>query len=72
MHISLEKQLGWFLRKQRGDNTFQQFARKLRLPQSTVFRLEQGQQSITLRRLQQIMDRLECHLADIFPEQYQK
>ena len=46
--------------------TFAQFSRLTGLPRSTLFRLEQCQQSITLGRLQQIMDRLKCNLTDIF------
>jgi len=63
---ALDKKLSAFLRKQRGDQTFAAFSRKLGLPRSTIFRLENGEQSITLGRLQQIMDRLKCSLADIF------
>lgn len=47
--------------------TFADFSRKLGLPPSTLHRLEQCQQSITLRGLQQIMKRLKCGLRDIFP-----
>jgi len=64
---SLEKQLSRFLRAQRGEMTFADFSRKLGLPPSTLHRLEQCQQSITLRGLQQIMKRLKCGLQDIFP-----
>jgi transcriptional regulator with XRE-family HTH domain len=64
--VTLEQQLGQFLRLRRGDMTYAQFARKLGLPQSTVYRLERGEQSITLRRLQQVLDRLKCDLSDIF------
>jgi hypothetical protein len=39
------------------------------LPPSTLFRLEQCQQSITLRNLQLVMQRTGCTLADIFPNQ---
>jgi len=63
---TLEKQLATFLRKRRGDMTFAQFSKKLGLPTSTLHCLEQCQQSITLRRLQQIMQRLKCGLLDIF------
>ena len=66
MQNKLEQQLAEFLRKQRGDLTYQQFARKLGITQSSLFRLEQSQQSITLRRLQQIMARLKCELGEIF------
>lgn len=65
---SLEKHLGRFLRKQRGEITFAEFARKTGLPPSTLHRLESGAQSLTLGRLQQLMTRLNIRLADIFPE----
>jgi hypothetical protein len=38
----------------------------LGLPPSTLHRLERGDQSITLRGLQQIMKRRKCGLSDIF------
>ena len=66
MPASLEKQLGDFLRKSRGEMTFAQFSKKLGLPPSTLHRLENGEQSITLRRLQQVMKRLNVRLSDIF------
>jgi DNA-binding Xre family transcriptional regulator len=66
MRNTLEKQLSAFLRRKRGDMTFAEFSRKIGLPPSTLHRLEQCQQSITLRSLQQIMDRLKCNLSDIF------
>jgi len=68
VQTTLEVELGRFLRKKRGETTFRQFSKKLGLPPSTLFRLEMGYQSITLRRLQHIMGRLNCTLADIFPE----
>jgi transcriptional regulator with XRE-family HTH domain len=64
----LETQLGKFLRARRGEMTYAQFSRKVGLPPSTLHRLEQGTQSITLRGLQQIMRRLKCAVRDIFPE----
>ena len=67
---SLETQLGRFLRARRGEMTFAQFSRKLGLPPSTLHRLEQGAQSITLRGLQQIVRRLKCGLSEIFPGEF--
>jgi transcriptional regulator with XRE-family HTH domain len=64
----MENQLARFLRERRGDLTFMQFSRKLGFPPSTLHRLEQGTQSITLRGLQQILRKLKCGLAEIFPE----
>jgi transcriptional regulator with XRE-family HTH domain len=65
----LEKQLASFLRRERGERTYAEFSKKLGLPPSTLHRLEQCQQSITLRSLQQIMDRLKCWLTDIFAQE---
>ncbi len=65
--VSLEEQLGKFLREQRGEMTYVQFSKKVGFPPSTLHRLEQGNQSITLRALQQIMRRLKCGLSEIFP-----
>lgn len=66
----LEKHLGQFLRKKRGDMTFAEFSRKTGLPPSTLHRLERGEQSLTLGRLQQLMLRLRVRLADIFPDEW--
>jgi len=62
----LDKKLAAFLRTQRGEMTFAAFSKKIGLPPSTLFRLERCEQSITLGRLQQVMDRLKCSLEDIF------
>ena len=62
----LAKQLGAFLRKKRGDLTYQQFSRKTGLSDSTLHRLELGQQNVTLNTLEQICDRLKCSISDIF------
>jgi transcriptional regulator with XRE-family HTH domain len=63
---ALDKKLSAFLKRERGEMTFADFSRKIGLPPSTIFRLERGEQSITLGRLQQVMDRLKCSLDDIF------
>ena len=67
MAQALEAQLGRFLKAKRGDMTYAEFSRKLGVTASTLHRLENARQSITLRRLQQIMNRLNCTLTDIFP-----
>jgi len=63
---TLGRQLANFLRKQRGELTYVQFSRKLGLPPSTLFRLENGQQSITLNRLELILKRLKIEISDVF------
>ena len=67
MRQTLDNQLAVFLRKRRGEITYAAFARKLGITPSSLFRLENCQQSITLKTLQQILDRLKCSLTDIFP-----
>jgi DNA-binding Xre family transcriptional regulator len=39
---------------------------------STLFRLENQQQSVTLGRLEQILERLKCKLGDVFPEEFSR
>ena len=68
MRKSFDKQLGQFLRKQRGEMTFVQFSRKTGLPASTLFRLENAQQSITLGKLELVLKRLKCKVSDVFGE----
>jgi transcriptional regulator with XRE-family HTH domain len=67
MRQTLDNQLAVFLRKRRGEITYAAFARKLGITPSSLFRLENCQQSITLKTLQQILERLKCSLTDIFP-----
>ncbi len=62
----LAKQLAAFLRKRRGDLTFQQFSRKTGISDSTLHRLELAEQNITLNTLEQLSDRLKCPIAEIF------
>lgn len=66
MPSRLDKQLARFIREQRGEMTFATFSKKIGLPPSTIHRLENGDQSITLGRLQLVSDRLKCTLADVF------
>jgi transcriptional regulator with XRE-family HTH domain len=63
---SLDKQLTAFLKKQRGSMSFAEFSRKTGLPPSTLHRLENGNQSITLSRLDAVMKRLKVTLGDVF------
>ena len=60
-------QLGAFLRGKRGALTYAPFARKMGLSDSTLHRLEMGQQNVTLKTLEHIRNRLPCSIADIFP-----
>jgi DNA-binding XRE family transcriptional regulator len=62
----LEKQLARFLREQRGTESYARFAKKLGTTASTLFRLENLQQSASLKLVHQITTRLKVSLSDIF------
>lgn len=66
MRDSLDRKLAAYLRKTRGHMPYARFAKKTGLTPSTLFRLENGQQSITLARLDRLMMRLGCSWRDIF------
>jgi DNA-binding XRE family transcriptional regulator len=62
----LEKQLARFLKAQRGAMTFAAFAKKVGLPPSTLHRIENGQQSASLKVVHQLCARLKVPLSEIF------
>lgn len=68
MRFKLRKQLGMFLRKKRGSLTLSQYAKKLGISDSTLQRLEIGQQNITIDTLEVISTRLKCSVGEIFTE----
>jgi DNA-binding XRE family transcriptional regulator len=67
---SFDRQLGKFLKKRRGDTSYETFGRLLGLRKSTVFKLENAQTTARLKTIQQICIRLKCRLRDIFPDQF--
>jgi len=66
--IPYERQLAIYLRKARGDETFRAFARRLGISASSLQRLEQAEQNVTLRTVQQIIRRLGISIGDIFTD----
>jgi transcriptional regulator with XRE-family HTH domain len=44
---------------------YAEFSRKLGVTKSLLFRLQNGQQSITLQRLEEILKRLKCEVVDV-------
>lgn len=68
MAASLQKQLGQFLRKQRGDQTLPAYARKLGISSSSLHRMEMGEQNVTLKTLEHLLKRLKCRARDVFEE----
>lgn len=68
MPRSLRLQLGNFLKKERGELTYAQFSRRIGISKSTLQRLEQGDQNVTLDTLEHLLGRLRKGLRDIFPD----
>ena len=66
MGKSLDKQFGRFLRERRGDASYAVFARQLGISASTLYRLETGEQSVTLGKLEDILGRLKMEMRDVF------
>ena len=60
MHL-YDRLLSEYLRKTRGDQTVRAFARKIGLTHGTLHRIENLQQSLTLGKLGQIMEKLEIY-----------
>ena len=68
MARKLQKQLGSFLRKRRGELTLMQFSRKLGISDATLHRLEQGQQNVTITTLERLSERLKCKVGEMLGE----
>lgn len=67
MGKSLDKQFGRFLRERRGDISYAVFARQLGISASTLYRLETGEQSVTLGKMGDILKKLKAGIRDVFP-----
>jgi transcriptional regulator with XRE-family HTH domain len=68
VHYRLRKQLAEFMKRKRGDQTLQQFARRMGLSDSSLQRIEMMEQNVTIDAIQHIPDRLRCKFSDIFPD----
>lgn len=63
--ISYERQLAIYLRKARAEDTFRGFAKRLGISPSSLQRLEQAEQNVSLRMVQRITRRLNVSISDI-------
>ena len=68
MARKLQKQLGSFLRKRRGELTLMQFSKKLGISDATLHRLEQGEQNVTITTLERLSERLKCKVGEMLGE----
>ncbi len=68
----LDQHFSSFLRARRGEGTYAALSRATGVPIGTLHRLEMGQQSATLRLLEQVLRRLKASPADVFPADWQR
>jgi len=66
---SLDKSFADFLKALRDDQSYASLARKLGISESTLYRLTNGEQSATLRAVENILQQLNLSPADIFGEE---
>jgi transcriptional regulator with XRE-family HTH domain len=67
---NLDKQLAKFLRKERSNLSYAEFARKTGISHQTLFRIEHGEHHLTVDKLETILVKLKIRLKDIFPNEF--
>jgi transcriptional regulator with XRE-family HTH domain len=70
MRHNLDKQLAKFLRKERGNRSYAEFAKKVGVSHQTLFRIEHGEHRLTLDKLETVLVKLKIRLKDIFPDEF--
>ncbi len=65
---SLDKAFSKFLKTLRGDRSYAQLAKELGIAESTLYRLINGDQSATLRGVENVLQKLGLSPADVFGE----
>jgi len=63
---NLAIRLGKRLRELRGQEPQLQFSRKLGISNSSLNRMEQGEQNVSLKTLEVLCKRLKCDISDLF------
>lgn len=67
--VHLRARLAVFIRNARGDVPQRVFARKMGVAQSTIMRIENEDQNVTLDTLEQLCKAFRIDVADLFPAQ---
>lgn len=64
---NLTERLAHRLKVLRGDASQLQFAKRLGVSKSSLHRMEQGEQNVSLKTLDTLCRRLKCDISDLFP-----
>lgn len=65
--VHLRQRLAKFIKEKRGNSSQREFARKIGLSQSTIMRIENHEQNVTLITLEQLCKYYRVDIADLFP-----
>jgi DNA-binding XRE family transcriptional regulator len=64
--VRLKSRLAAFMRARRGDLSQQTFAKKIGVAQSTVMRIENEDQNVTLETLERLCRAFKCDVDELF------
>lgn len=65
--VHLRSRLAAFVRQRRGNMPQRAFARKIGVAQSTIMRIENEDQNVTLLTLEQLCKAFQVDIAELFP-----
>ena len=65
--VHLRERLARFIREKRGDIPQREFARKIGVTQSTIMRIENLDQNVTLKTLETLCRAFHVDIGDLFP-----
>lgn len=68
--VHLRARLAAFIRNARGDLPQRAFARKMGVAQSTIMRIENEDQNVTLKTLEQLCKAFNVDVVDLFPPRH--
>lgn len=65
--VQLRERLARFIREKRGDIPQREFARKIGVAQSTIMRIENLDQNVTIKTLESLCQTFHLDIGDLFP-----
>lgn len=65
--VQLRERLAKFIREKRGDTPQREFARKIGVAQSTIMRIENLDQNVTIKTLESLCQTFHADIGDLFP-----
>ena len=66
--VQLRERLARFIREKRGDIPQREFARKIGVAQSTIMRIENLDQNVTIKTLENLCRAFHVDIGDLFPK----